>query len=118
MLLSPYITVSLHKRMCDGDREQPIRSLVRPQHGINKRPAHVRLESNLTYLHPLITCNQGLSEGPDLSSKNGVATLECSCVTCLRPEPLVLHYGEDLPLAQVRTNYSWTVIPKGWTIVW
>ena len=80
MLLSPYITVSLHKRKCDVDREQPIRHLVTPRLSISKHPARIKIESNLTYLHLLITCNQGPSEGPDLSFQNGVATLECSCV--------------------------------------
>ena len=76
----PYITVGLRKRKCDVDREQPIRCLVRPGLSISKHPASVKIESNLTYLDLLITCNQGPSEGPDLSSQNGVATLECLCV--------------------------------------
>ena len=79
MLLSPYITVSLRKRKSDVDREQPIRHLVRPRLSISKHPARAKIESNLAYLHLLITCNQGRSEGPDLSSQNEVATLECSC---------------------------------------
>ena len=91
MLLSPYITVSLHKRKCDVGREQPIRYLSSEATvSLSKHPAHVQKESYLTYLHLLIICIQGPSEGPHLSSQNGVATLECSCVMLLRPEPLVL----------------------------